>query len=144
YQLDPTDNITFIGLPVHLIENRQALFDTIEEMIEEEGKPDLLIIDTFSNCASGIDQNAQKEVEPVLRVCHEVKDTYNIQVMLIHHTNKSDGFNGSMAFRNHVDTMIELLPDDKDEKGTIWMKCAKQRDGAESFDPIKLRLHKVE
>ena len=143
HEAEKTGNVTYIGVPVQLKSDRQTLFDTIEDMIANGEKPKFMIIDTFSNCASGINQNQQDEVEPVLKICHEIKDRYGVHVMLVHHTNKSGDFNGTMAFRNHVDTMIELVPDEK-VPGVLWMKCEKQRDGAEKFSDIKLSLKPVE
>ena len=103
------------------------LIDTLKEMIATGEKPDVIIIDTFSNCTSGVDQNLQKEVEPVLHVCHDIRDTYDLQIMLIHHTNKEDGFNGSQAFKNHVDTMLKLSADKTYEPAHSGMREATRR-----------------
>jgi len=138
-----TRNLTFIPIPVQIIAQRELLMDTIKEMIEDGERPDVLFIDTFSNCTSGLDQNLQKEVEPVLSVCHEITETYQVQIVIIHHTNKTDGFNGSQAFRNHVDTVIRLSSNE-DNKSLILMECEKQRDGAEMFKPIQLELVQID
>jgi KaiC/GvpD/RAD55 family RecA-like ATPase len=135
-------NLTFIPMPIQILSQQEILIDTIKEMIATGEKPDVIIIDTFSNCTSGIDQNLQKEVEPVLHVCHDIRDTYNLQIMLVHHTNKEDGFNGSQAFKNHVDTMIKLSAD-KTDTSLLTVECEKQRDGAERFDPFNLSLLEI-
>lgn len=143
HELGKTDKVTYIGIPIQLKGDRLTLFDTIEDMTATGEKPDLMIIDTFSNCASGVDQSLQKEVAEVLAICHEIKDLYGVHVMLIHHTNKAGDFNGTMAFRNHVDTMIELVTDVR-IPNVQWMKCLKQRDGAPKFDDIKLSLKVID
>jgi hypothetical protein len=143
YQEPKSGNLTFIGMPIHLIEQRGILIETLKEMIECNEKPDVVFVDTFSNCTSGLDQNLQKEVEPALRVCHDIRETYGLQVILIHHTNKSDDFNGSQAFKNHVDTMIKLSSNDSNPS-SLLMECEKQRDGADKFPPIQLELLQVD
>ena len=139
YQKTSSGNLTFIPMPIQIISQQEILIDTIKEMIANGEKPDVIIIDTFSNCTSGIDQNLQKEVEPVLHVCHDIRDTYDLQIVLVHHTNKEDGFNGSQAFKNHVDTMIKLSAD-KTDTSLLTVECEKQRDGAERFEPFNLSL----
>jgi hypothetical protein len=142
HQRTSSGNLTFIPMPVQILSQQEILIDTIKEMIANGEKPDVIIIDTFSNCTSGVDQNLQKEVEPVLHVCHDIRDTYDLQIVLIHHTNKEDGFNGSQAFKNHVDTMLKLTAD-KTDTSLLTVECEKQRDGAERFDPFNLSLVKI-
>src|SRR2546421_7983385 len=73
HQKTSSGNLTFIPMPIQILSQQEILIDTIKEMIANGEKPDVIIIDTFSNCTSGIDQNLQKEVEPVLHVCHDIR-----------------------------------------------------------------------
>jgi len=132
--LQPTHNIQFIAAPVHLINERQFLFDTLAE---QEGTPTLIVIDTYSNCASGTNQNDQSDVERVLSVCHAIAREYDAHVLVVHHANLTGKYNGSAAFKNHVDTMIEASREGKD--GPVTLQCEKPRD-SEPFPDIKLQL----
>ena len=64
--------------------------------------------------------------------------------MIVHHTNKNDGFNGTQAFRNHVDAIIELHKEDKNDKNSpIVLTCEKARDD-EPFGDIRTELKSVQ
>lgn len=142
YDVGKTDKIDFIGFPVHLIEERLTLLNTISSLENERhNKYSLIVIDTFSNCAGGISQNDQMEIAKVLATAHDIVRDYSAHVMVVHHTNNQGKFNGSAAFKNHVDTMIELKKSDAD--GPIVMRCEKQRDG-EYFQPMLFELEVID
>lgn len=138
HALASTPNLQFITRPVQLVNDRDMLLDTLAE---QEIAPALVVIDTFSNCSIGVNQNDQAEVTKVLMVAHEIVREYGSHVMVVHHTNKSGSANGSQAFKNHCDSMIELKRADK--YSPIVMHCEKQRD-AEQFDDISLQLQIVD
>lgn len=138
YKRGKTSNIEFITWPVHLKEHSQELLDTVEEADE---KPDLLVVDNYSMCATGTNQNDQMEVTRTLMVLHEIAQRYGCHCLLVHHSNWTGKVNGSAAFRNHVDTMLDLSRPSK-ESPVIVLKCEKQRDGAE-FADIHLELKVV-
>lgn len=138
YKLPPTTEVRYILQPVHLVDNRQFLIDTIED---QDQAPALVIVDTFSNCSIGTNQNDQMEVAKVLNTGHDITRRYGSHFLVIHHTNKAGGVNGSAAFRNHVDTMIELSREGKD--GALTLRCEKQRDAA-YFSDIRLALQVVD
>jgi KaiC/GvpD/RAD55 family RecA-like ATPase len=134
YKRDKTSNIEFITWPVHLKEHSQELLDTVDEADE---KPDLLVVDNYSMCATGTNQNDQMEVTRTLMVLHEIAQRYGCHCLLVHHSNWTGKVNGSAAFRNHVDTMLDLSKPSKE--GPIFLRCEKQRDG-EQFADIHLEL----
>src|SRR5256885_6581622 len=59
-----TPNIEFITWPVQLKDHYRELLDTLEEADE---KPSLLIVDNYSMCAVGTNQNDQMEVTQALK-----------------------------------------------------------------------------
>ena len=139
YSIDSLpSNIQFITVPTHLIHDREYIFNCIEEHDELSV---LVIVDTFSNCAPGVSQNNQEEVYPILAIGHEIAKSYGSHFMFIHHDNKGGDYNGSKAFRNHVDTM--LLVEKGNVEGTIIL-CSKKSREEEPFTNISLQLHKVE
>jgi DNA-binding MarR family transcriptional regulator/KaiC/GvpD/RAD55 family RecA-like ATPase len=139
-ELEPTDNFKIIPWSLDLREYLQELTDTLDSARE---KPVLIVLDNFSMCVAGIDQNKQDEVTPILRSLHAIAEEYGSHVMLVHHTNKEGDFNGTMAFRNHVDAMIELRKEDKADKNSpILFSCQKARDD-EPFSDIRTELKSV-
>jgi hypothetical protein len=140
HKVQSTPNLHVIAMPVHLITDRQKLTATIKKVADDTAMPVLIVIDTFSNCASGLNQDKQHEVEPALATAHNLTREYGCATMIIHHTNKSDKFNGSQAFRNHVDAMIEVS---KDEQAATILHSVKARD-LEPFSDIRLSAEIVE
>jgi archaellum biogenesis ATPase FlaH len=141
--LKETSNFRVIPWALDLKENYQDLLDTITYTIEATGEtPVFIVIDNFSTCAD-VDQTKQEQVTPILKQLHALVQEYGPHVMVIHHTNKDDDFNGTMAFRNHVDTMIQLKKADKaDKHSPILFCCDKPRDD-EPFKDIKTELKQV-
>jgi len=135
---DKTPNMKFITWPVHLTDHRQELLDTIEEAPE---KPTLLIVDNYSMCTIGKNQNDQMEVTQTLEVLHEISRQHGCHCLLVHHSNWTGKVNGSAAFKNHVDTMLDLSRAEKESP--IVLRCEKQRD-ADLFSDIRLDLKVVE
>jgi AAA domain len=141
-ELEPTANFKIIPWSLDLRDNFQDLLDTIEAMSEDE-KPALIIFDNFSMCTSGVEQSKQEQVAPILKKLNDLAQEQETNLMVLHHTNKEDDFNGSMAFRNHVDTMIQLKKEDKaDRQSPIIVSSEKARDD-ELFRKIKVELKSV-
>lgn len=130
--------IAFIPRPVHLLNDKQILFDTIEA---QPAIPEEVVIDTFSMCASGVEENSNSQVAQFLETATTIKLKYGCHVTIIHHMNKSGGFRGASALRDNVDTQIIL--DREDETAPIKMTCGKQKDGP-YFPPVMLQLKVVE
>jgi hypothetical protein len=140
--LSPTPNFKVIPWSLDLRDNFQDLLNTLDAMSEHE-KPTIIIFDNFSMCTSGLDQTKQEQVAPILRILNDLAQDRECHIMVLHHTNKENDVNGSMAFRNHVDTMIELKREDRADKNSpILFTCQKARDD-EPFSPIKTELKQV-
>ncbi len=134
------EHFKIIPWSLDLREHTQETINTIEDQNEP---PALIIVDNFSMCAPGVDQNKQEQVAPVLRLLNALASEYNTHIMVIHHTNKGGDINGTMAFRNHVDTMIELVKEDAaDRDSPILFRCMKARD-SEPFRDIRTELKSV-
>lgn len=139
-ELKPSSNFKVIPWAMDLRENYQALIDTIEDM---DAPPVLIVLDNFSMIAPGVDQNKQEMVTQLFTPLHSIAAEYGCHIMVIHHTNKDGDVNGSMSFRNHVDTMIELRKEDKaDKTSPIIFSCQKARDD-EPFSDIRTDLKQV-
>jgi hypothetical protein len=140
--LEPTPAFRIIPWAVDLREDFPVLLDTFQAMSEQGEKPTLIVFDNFSMCAD-VKQNLQEEVTPILKRLNKLSQDQECHVMFIHHTNKEDDFNGAMSFRNHVDTMICLRKEDKNDKNSpVIFSCKKARD-REEFSDIKTELKQV-
>lgn len=134
------DHFKIIPWPLDLRAYTQELIETIKD---QPDPPTLLVIDNFSMCTPGIDQNKQEQVAPVLHLMNALAAEYGCHILIIHHTNKAGDVNGTMAFRNHVDTMIELVKEDPaDRESAILFRCLKARD-AEPFEDLRLSLQSL-
>jgi KaiC/GvpD/RAD55 family RecA-like ATPase len=134
------DQFKIIPWPLDVRAYTQELIETIND---QEIPPTLIVVDNFSMCTPGIDQNKQEQVAPVLHLMNTLAADYNCHILIIHHTNKAGDVNGTMAFRNHVDTMIELVKEDSaDRESPILFRCMKARD-AEPFGDIRTELKPI-
>lgn len=140
--LKPTSAFKIIPWSLDLRDNFNELLDTIASMGENE-KPTMIVFDNFSMCTAGIDQTKQEQVAPVLKTLNELSQNYDCHVMVIHHTNKEGDFNGTMAFRNHVDTMIELKKEDKADKNSPVLFCSQKARDDEPFSDMKTELKQI-
>ena len=94
----------------------------------------LLVIDTLGELACGAEENAAKEMLPILRELRYIARTYGVSIILTHHTvkgkdkGKNMTFRGSSAIRGAVDNLWYLAP--KGNSKTLWeLTCDKCRRG---------------
>src|SRR6266571_390017 len=136
----PSPDFKVIPWSLDLRENYQTRLDTLKDQDEA---PILILFYNFSMCTDKVNQNLQEEVAAILRRLHFIADSYECHIMIVHHTNKEGDVNGTMAFRNHVDNMIELKKEDKSQKDSpILFSSQKARDD-EPFGDIRIELKTV-
>jgi RecA-family ATPase len=58
---------------------------TINTIEDQNEPPALIIVDNFSMCVPGVDQNKQEQVAPILRLLNALASEYNTHIMVIHH-----------------------------------------------------------
>jgi hypothetical protein len=138
YGVTDTSRISFICVPVHLMTEMPPLVQTIDEMTRP---PELIVLDTFSMTASGINENVNSEVAKYLACTHLLKTEYKAHVNIVHHCGKNGDYRGAAAFRANVDTMMKLLKDEG--SNVVKLSCEKQRDRA-PFTDMYLQLKVVE
>lgn len=91
----------------------------IEEAIEVH-EPELIILDPLAEMHSA-NENDSREIRPILRVLKEIRDRYDISIVVLHHNNKNpeytnpaDSIRGSTAIWASMDGGI-FLSSTKDE-----------------------------
>jgi DNA-binding transcriptional ArsR family regulator len=135
-QIDPPTNFYFIddAVQVHEPKDRADFFASLGVL-----KPALIIFDTLSLCALGLEENASKDMNLFMDSVKRVQIETGAHVLLIHHHSKAGGSRGSSAIPAAVQSEFEL----KRERDGATLTCTKQKDGLE-FKPLSFKSRLVE
>jgi len=102
--------------------------------------PELIVIDTLSQCIPGVDENSSKEITGVLKQIKRIQKSLNCAVIVLHHTTKAEGsYRGSSSLPSNTFGHITLQNDD----GAIKMEF-KRIKGMQKMDPLYFRLVSVD
>ncbi len=134
--IDPPTSLHFIDDAVQPTEekDRADLRKSLGEL-----KPVLIILDTLSLCALGLEENASKDMNLFMDGVKKIQDQTGAHVLLVHHHSKAGGSRGSTAIPAAVQSEFEL----KRERDDATLTCLKQKDGAE-FKPLTFKSRLVE
>lgn len=124
HHMPTADDIPFVLLPSPV--NLFADDADVDKLIAEikawasfyDAPLELVAIDTFSAASPGADENAGKDVGPVLARCRRIAVDTGAHVALVHHVPKNGmGPRGWSGFMGNVDNGIEILrTDDTDQQ----------------------------
>lgn len=92
----------------------------------EQTRAGLVIIDALADIMPGADENAVKDVQPVFMNLRRIAETTQAAIVVIHHSNKQNGYRGSTAIKGAVDLM--LMVESKPEARYITFTAEKARD----------------
>ena len=87
----------------------------------------LVIIDAFADVIPGKDENAVKEINPILIGIKKIANETNCAFIIIHHSKKGGGYRGSTAISAAVDLLVQITSSDRSPK--ITFKSEKNRYG---------------
>ncbi|MEN8634716.1 MULTISPECIES: AAA family ATPase [Pseudoalteromonas] len=132
------DKIVTINRPIAmLIQNEvEMLHDLLNELKITLGEsPKLLIVDTFSQCSAGINENSAGDIARYINICKEISEKHNITVLNIHHKNKEGKYRGSTALYGNVDFIMETKREkrnsfDAEEKISTKLTLTKSKDSS--------------
>ncbi len=115
-----------------------AVTALIARLHEGNVRPGLVVFDTLSRCAVGVDENAAKDMSVVVAGLDRIKEEFGATVLVIHHSKKAERstIRGSSAILGAVDTAL-LLVRNSDNQRVLTME--KQKDG-EPAPPLTFRL----
>ncbi len=100
--------------------------------------PDLIILDTLSQCAAGLNENSNDEMARFVAGMAQVGRELRAHVQTLHHNAKGSGqYRGAVAIKANVDTHISLERPENDTQNTVFVRCEKQR--GKPFEPFALR-----
>lgn len=72
----------------------------------------LVIIDALADIMPGADENAVRDVLPAMQALRQIAELTGAALVVIHHTNKSDGYRGSTAIKGAVENLIKVKKDE--------------------------------
>jgi len=91
-----------------------------------ESNAGLVIIDALADIMPARDENAVKDVQPIFMQLRRVAESTQAAIVVIHHSNKQNGYRGSTAIKGAVDLM--LMVDSTPESKYISFSADKARD----------------
>ena len=119
------------------------LIDTIDEMVQQHGEPQLIVIDTLARSMGAADENSTKEMGAAIRAIDECRDAYDCTVLAVHHTGhgNKDRARGSSALLGAVDAEFMVDKWFEDEAcAKVEVKFTKMKD-AKIPEPMNF-IHK--
>ena len=115
-------------------ETVESLKETITQMAEQHGPPQLIVIDTLARALGAADENSTKEMGGFIAVMDDLKDTYQATVLAVHHTGhgNKDRARGSSSLLGAVDAEFMVS---KWDTNKIEVKFTKMKD-AQTPEPM--------
>jgi hypothetical protein len=129
------DRFIVLGEPIDLVGDPAAgdKIATLAALCEERYglKITLIVVDTLTLCFGDGDENSTRDAGRAVAAAKVAAAKTGAHVMLVHHTGKdrSAGARGSYAITGNSDTVIELVPQEGQEKNVVALQ-RKQREAA--------------
>lgn len=124
------DRLRFLTQPFDL-RSTQDVHDLCKTVLKLSGQGGLIVIDTLSRAAPGVDENSAIDMGELIAACARIQEKTSGVVMVVHHTGKSDGkgLRGHSSLTGAVDCTIETS-----RIGTNYeWALAKSRDSADGL-----------
>jgi len=123
--------------------------DVAREMLARGAPLRIVVIDTLAAAAPSADENAQKDMGPIMLAFHRMANRLGAVVLLVAHTGKdvARGLRGWSGIRANADFAIECRVDKDEDTGetsrrSLWLEKAK--DGRDGFTLSDYALRVVE
>jgi hypothetical protein len=134
------ENFHILKVPVNVSD--PAIVAAFAAQIESHS-PALVVLDTLSQCAIGLNENANNEMALFVGGMMALGHRIGAHVMALHHNSKGTGaFRGAGAIKANADAHISMDRPEGDETNTVFVRCEKQR--GRDFEPFALRGREVE
>jgi len=99
--------------------------NALQLLIEETGAG-FVILDALADVMPGADENSVRDVQPVFIHLRAIAECTGAAILVIHHSNKQNGYRGSTAIKGAIDLM--LMVDSAAESKYLSFKSEKARD----------------
>ncbi|MFJ1808515.1 MULTISPECIES: helicase RepA family protein [unclassified Streptomyces] len=129
-------DVTFLPIAVQLLHGTdlRAL-----ELLVQETRPALIVIDTQARCTVGANENDNGEMGNVVNAADELRKASGSCVLLIHHSGRNgENMRGASAFDGAATSIIKVTKNDE----YVEVHCDKQKD-VEDFDTVFLKMQPV-
>ncbi|GAB3626940.1 hypothetical protein GCM10027419_17910 [Pandoraea terrae] len=103
--------------------------DLCDAVLANGGEGGLIVLDTLSRAAPGMDENSASDMGNLIAACSTIQQKTNSMVLVVHHTGKTEGkgLRGHSSLTGAVDTAIETSRNGDYREWTV----AKSRDSAD-------------
>lgn len=115
-------------------EELDILLERFEELAEHKHEqPALVVIDTLARCFQG-NENETEDMSDFVKGCDRIRTECGAAVLVIHHTNSSEGRErGNGALRAAADMMMLVTPGARgvrgpQAQGLLTVTCSKQKE----------------
>jgi len=119
------------------------MLEVVDQMVEQHGEPQMVVIDTLARAMGAADENSTKEMGAAITAVDDIREAYDCTVLAVHHTGhgNKDRARGSSALLGAVDAefMVDKWSGD-DPIAKIEVKFTKMKD-AKTPDPLSF-MHK--
>lgn len=89
----------------------------------------LLILDTLSQSARGLEENSAKEVSHFIGACADFAKNHDLAIILVHHLGKDGNLRGSSAFEGNLDFLWQSERTPGSSTLSTKMLVKKNKDG---------------
>ncbi len=144
------EKFVLIPQPISLVNDDER--NELRQLIKQESEwqkeaPVLLVIDTFSQCSAGIDENSAGQVAQYINYANQLANEFSMAVLIVHHTSKAGGYRGSSTLLANMDFALESNRVKPEEPIKTVVSVAKSKEGATGINaefhlsPIELGLN---
>lgn len=144
------------GAPIYVIrhqlnlrsstEDFNALIVAIVTLVEKTGHEfQLMVVDTLARAFGGGNENESDAMGAFIATTGKIQEFLNCALMVLHHSGKdlAKGLRGHSSLLGAVDTQLELLRFEEQQKGVISL--TKQKDGADGvrigFEMVDVQIN---
>jgi hypothetical protein len=105
---------------------REKLTSEIHSLIGDNGKPELIVLDTVARNFGGNDENSTKDMSAFITAVDAINAEFDCATLLVHHTGHADKSRarGAIALKGALDTEYRLSKND----AFLTLECTKAKD----------------
>ncbi len=103
---------------------REKLTSEIHSLIGDNGKPELIILDTVARNFGGNDENSTKDMSAFITAVDAINAEFDCSTLLVHHTGHADKSRARSCLKGALDTEYRLSKND----AFLTLECTKAKD----------------
>jgi len=123
---------------------REKLTSEIHSLLGDNGKPELIVLDTVARNFGGNDENSTKDMSAFITAVDAINAEFDCATLLVHHTGHADKSRarGAIALKGALNTEYRLSKND----AFLTLECTKAKDFEEPkgmrfmLQPVELKM----